>query len=749
MNPILRAACSVAALAFAATAAAQPNVWKDAMKSADERAAALVDAMTPEEQYALLRTQSGASLLSLGIPLPPFIPESMRKPKPDGAIGSAGYVPALPRVGFPAQQMSDASLGVADIGFLRPGDHATALPSTLSLASTFDPEAARAAGHLIGTEAHAKGFNIQLAGGVNLARDPRNGRNFEYLGEDPLLAGRMVGQQIAGIQDRNVVSTIKHFAINAQESGRFVHDARIGDAALRESDLLAFEIGIRDGQPGSVMCAYNKINGAYACENDYLLRDVLKGDWSYKGWVMSDWGAVHSFLPSVKAGLDQQSPQDADADYFARLPEAVEKGDVPRTRLRDMAYRIVRAMFAAGAMDNPATPGGAIDIDAHAKAAQQMAEAGMVLLKNDGLLPLASGVRTIAVIGGHADKGVLSGGGSSQVVPYGGIWRDARGRTGLLAITTPVYGLSPPLAALRAALPGADIRFDDGSDPARAAALAKSADVALVFAVKPEIEGVDHADLSLPDGQDALIDAVASANPRTAVILETGNPIAMPWLGKTGAVLEAWFPGQRGGEAIAAILTGAASPSGRLPITFPAAAEQLPRPQMTGFDPAKQRPLGIGVTYEPFAIDYHEGADVGYRWFERAGAKPLFPFGHGLTYTSFAYSQLKASTGEALQVSLRITNTGEREGVEVAQLYVAPPGRTHRLAGWARVALKPGESREVTIAADPWLLLSFDEAEGRWERPAGSYRFFVGKSAGEPELTGTAALSGAVQERKR
>ncbi|HWV61684.1 MAG TPA: glycoside hydrolase family 3 N-terminal domain-containing protein, partial [Sphingopyxis sp.] len=319
-------------------------------KTAEKRAAAIVDAMTLDEQISLTKSMSGGSLLDLGIPLPPFIPEAMRQPKPDGAIGTAGYVPAIGRVNFPALHLGDASLGVADIGYLRPGQESTALPATLSLAATFDPAMAREAGRLIGAEAFAKGINVMLAGGVNLARELRNGRNFEYLGEDPLLAGILVGEQIAGIQDRHVASTIKHFTLNPQESGRFVYDARIGEAALRESDLLAFEIGIKRGKPASIMCAYNKVGGTYACENEFLMRDVLKGDWQYSGWVMSDWGAVHSLKPSIDAGLDQQSPQDK--DYFAGLPAAVKAGELAPARVRDMALRIVRSMALVGALDH-------------------------------------------------------------------------------------------------------------------------------------------------------------------------------------------------------------------------------------------------------------------------------------------------------------------------------------------------------------------------------------------------------------
>ncbi|WP_312685654.1 glycoside hydrolase family 3 protein, partial [Brevundimonas nasdae] len=399
------------------TAAARP--WANTALSPDERARLAVAAMTLDEQIQLLRTQSGFGLLSLGVPLPASIPENMRKETPPGALGSAGYVAGVDRLGIPAQQMSDASLGVANLGgILRRGDEATALPASLALASTFNTELAREAGRVVGAEAFAKGFNIQLAGGVNLAREPRNGRNFEYAGEDPLLSGLIIGETIAGIQDKHVVSTIKHYALNNQETGRFVHDARIEEGALRESDLLAFEIANARGRPGSVMCAYNKINGVYACEHPFLLNDVLRNEWSYAGWVMSDWGAVHSMKTALEAGLDQESPQDE--NYFAGLKAAVESGEISADRVALSAHRILRSLFAVGAIDNVAVKGGAIDQAANAAVAEQVALQGIVLLKNEGgLLPLAATAKKIVVIGGFADRGVLAGGGgSSQVMPY-------------------------------------------------------------------------------------------------------------------------------------------------------------------------------------------------------------------------------------------------------------------------------------------------------------------------------------------
>lgn len=736
-------AAALAALSFSATAA-DTAPWLNPSLSADARANLLVDALTLDERIALLRTDIGFGLLSLGVPLPPAVPDNMRKYTPKGALGSAGFIAANERVGLPAVQMSDASLGVANLGgILRRGDESTSLPASLALAASFDPALAREAGAVLGAEAHAKGFNVQLAGGVNLTREPRNGRNFEYAGEDPLLAGVIIGQQVAGIQSKHVVSTVKHFALNAQETGRYVHDAVIDEAALRESDLLAFQIAIERGQPGSVMCAYNRVNGGFACENPFLLNQVLKTEWKYPGWVMSDWGAVHSLAPSLLAGLDQESPQDD--PYFNKLKEAVDSGAVPAQRVADAARRIVRSMFAAGAVDDKAVPGGAIDKATHAAAAERIALAGSVLLKNDGVLPLAAGVRKIAIIGGFADRGVLSGGGSSQVMPYGGSFVDDRGREGFTKILGPRYGLSSPMKALQALRAEASVSFNDGADPAAAAAAAREADVAIVFVTRPEEEGLDAPGLGLPHAQDALIAAVAAAKPNTVVVLETGNPIAMPWLGQVGAVLQAWYPGQRGGEAIAKLLAGVESPSGRLPMTFPADVAQLPRPAIPGFDPKLRTAFGLGASTEPFTVTFNEGSDVGYRWFERTSAKPLFAFGHGLTYTSFAYSGLKLAAGKELAATFVLKNTGKRDGVEVAQLYVAPPGRTHRLAGWARVQLKPGESRKVTIKADPQILASY--AQGQWARAAGEYQVFVGRSAESRDLSGKAKLTAAKGQR--
>ncbi len=701
-------------------------LWSATALSPDERARLLDQALTADERTGLLH----------GI----FAVPVFGKPLPAGAVGSAGYVAGIARLGVPALQESDASLGVANPFNVRPGAGATPLPSGLALAASFDSDAAYQSGAMIGQEAWRSGFNVLLAGGANLARDPRNGRNFEYLGEDPLLAGTLDGASIRGIQDQHVVSTMKHFAINDQETARHGLSARIGEAALRESDLLAFELALEGGHPGSVMCAYNRVGGTYACSSDMLLNGVLKGDWGFPGWVMSDWGAVHG-LDDARAGLDQQSGEQFDRQVFFGKPlaDAVQGGAIPAARVSDMARRILRSMFAVGLFDHPptVTP---LDAEADAKVARRVAEEGTVLLANSsGLLPLPHDAKRIVVIGGHADSGVLSGGGSSQVAPIGGpAPAVAVGGDGLMGpYRSMVFDPSSPLKAIRAKAPGAEIRFIDGAYPSAAAMLAKGADAVVIFATQWMDEGEDVPDLTLPNGQDALIAAVAAANPKTVVVLETGGPVLMPWLGKVGAVVEAWYPGAKGGDAIADILFGDTNPSGRLPVTFPATTAQLPRPAIPGFG---------GRDDAQFDVDYTiEGADVGYRWFARKKLKPLFPFGFGLSYTHFAYANLKVEGGDALTVGFDVRNSGKVAGQDVPQLYLTDAaGKARmRLIGWQRVAIQPGETVHVTLKADPRLLADFDEAAHGWRIDAGRYQVALGASAEDLELRGAAELKAA------
>lgn len=722
---LLLATCLAASVGGAALLARAPD--EQAVTDARARALALVAKMTLDQKIALVH----------GL-FPPFA-----KGKTDHElIPSAGHIDGIPALGVPLVRESDASLGVANQVEQRKGDVATALPSGLASAASFDPGIAWEGGAMIGAEARAKRFNVLLSGGVNLTRDPWNGRNFEYLGEDPLLAGRMAGAQIKGVQSNRIVSTIKHFALNSQETGRFVLDARIDPAALRMSDLLAFQIAIEIGNPGSVMCAYNQINGDWACENKTLLTDVLQRDWGYRGWVMSDWGAVHSTAKAANAGLDQESGQELDKRIFFadELKKAVESGAVPMARLDDMVVRYLTGLIETGAYDTP-VPGNAqpIPYAVHADVAQRAAEAGIVLLKNDGdLLPLAATAKKIVLIGGHADVGVLSGGGSSQVRSVGGAPVEfplTRGAAHTFARMT--WHASSPLKALQAALPDAEIRYVDGSDPAAAAKAAADADLAIVFATQWTTEAQDVPDLTLPDNQDALIAAIAAAQPKTIAVMETGGPVLMPWIGAVPAVVQAWYPGQRGGEALANILTGRVNPSGRLPITFPATADQPVRKAPVGLDtlsalqakyPDEPDPSG---KLETFPIDYVEGADVGYRWYEKQGMKPLFPFGYGLSYTSFDYRNAVVTGGKTLTVTFEVVNTGKRMGAEVPQIYVARDGSGHpmRLAGFQRVTLLPGESRKVTITAEPRILADFDTKLPGWRITAGSYTVALARNA--------------------
>lgn len=704
--------------------------------AAERRAEQTLSKMTLEEKIRLLHG-----------PMPMMLPPSKR---PEGVAMGAGFIEGVPRLGVPMLVETDASLGVSNLMEIRKGDVATALPSGLSLASTWDREIARAGGKMIGSEARAKGFNVMLVGGVNLVRDPRAGRNFEYLGEDPLLGGELVGAQIAGVQSNNIIGTIKHYALNALETGRNIHSVIMDEGAMRESDLLAFQIGIEKGNPGSVMCAYNRVGGVFACENSFLLNDVLRRDWGYKGYVMSDWGAVHSTEALLK-GLDQQSGEQVDAKrYFStELTKALEEKRIPVSAVDTAARRILRSIYAHGVADNPLQPGQPIDYDANAAVAQKAAEAGIVLLRNEGgILPLATSVRSILVVGGNADAGVPGGGGSSQVVPVGGLKRVVPGAsTGTAAaFAKRGYGGTAPLDALRAEFPNARISFLDGKDAAAAAAAAKAADMAIVFTEKYATEAIDHPDLSLGEGQDALIDAVASANAKTVVVLQTGNPVLMPWQAKVPAILSAWFGGQRGGDAIARILSGKVNPSGHLPVTFPASADQLPNPVLPGSNipPANKETravYGLQAGLQPYDISFPEGSDAGYRWFDKKGLKPLYPFGYGLSYTSFRYDGLKMTGGKTLTVRFTVTNTGDREGADVPQVYVTRLGKAKRLIGWGKPDLKPGESREVTVTADPRVLADFDAKAQRWVVPAGPVKVEVATSATDPVLTGTARLS--------
>ena len=703
---------AVAALAFLPAWAQPPQPrppavhgpWMDKSLSPDKRADLVLEQMTLDEKIQLVHGMGGFEAAG---------PRSN---------GGAGVIEGIPRLGLPDLQLADSAVGVRSAADR--GRYATLLPSTIGEAATWDPKVAFEYGKLIGRELRDQRYNVSLGGGVDITREPRNGRNFEYQGEDPVLAGKMVAQLIRGLQSQNVIGDVKHYAFNDQETGRNVGNVKLGKRAMRETDLLAFEIAVAEGQPGMVMCSYNKVNGDYACENGYLLDSVLKKAWGFQGFVMSDWGGTHSTAKAALAGLDNEEPG---YRYFGdALKTAVTNGDVPTARLDDMVHRIVRTEFAAGIVDDPPR-GRVVDPFAGAEIAQRIAEQASVLLKNErGQLPLnAAAVKSIAVIGSHADSGVLSGGGSAQVDPPGGerpVWNQ------------PVWFPSSPLAAIKAKAPKAKVEYNDGADPVAAAALAKASEIAIVFVNQPTSEGRDAPTLTLPGKQDDLVSAVAAANPHTIVVLETGGAVAMPWIDRVRAALEVWYPGLRGAQAAASILFGDVNPSAKLPVTFPKTDADLPHPQIPGFDLI---PAGGGRRMLPnFDIDYTEGLKVGYKWFDAENKEPLFAFGHGLSYTSFAYSGLKASIDS---VSLTVRNTGKRAGAEIVEVYAGLPAAASeppkRLVAWDKVTLEPGQSKTVTLPLDTKFLSIFDEQKDDWELLPGEYKIFVGGSSRSTPLT--------------
>jgi beta-glucosidase len=693
--------------------------WMNQSLSPDQRADLVIAQMTLDEKISLLHG-GGWQMMAAGPDAPP-----------SKSLGNAGYIPGIPRLGVPDLQMADAAVGVTHSSVF--GRYSTALPSCVAEAASWDLEVAREYGTLIGQELRDQGYTMSLGGGVNLAREPRNGRTFEYKGEDPILAGRLVGAEMKALQQQGIIGDIKHYALNDQEDGRSYVNVKAGTRAMRESDLLAFEIGVKESGAGAVMCSYNLLNGDYACENSYLLSDVLKKDFGFQGFVVSDWGGTHSTTKAVLAGLDMEMP--GNRYLGGALKKAVESGEVPAARLDNMVHRILRTEFAVGLFDrDPETM--VPDVFRGLEVAQRVAEQSIVLLKNtNGQLPLvAARVKTIAVIGSHADAGVLSGGGSAQVDPMGGNPVAQPANAGLFDHV--IWHRSPPLKAIRARAPHADVQYDLGTDPAAAARLAKASDVAIVFVNQPASEGKDQPSLSLPDNQDALVSAVAAANPHTVVVLETGSAVTMPWIGQVSAAMEAWYPGIRGGEAIANILFGDVNPSAKLPLTFAKSEADLPHPRLSSQPPPSSDAdmvemfPGFKANTRKFDVSYDEGLKVGYKWYDAEKKEPLYPFGFGLSYTTYKYAGLKVSKDS---VSFSITNSGARAGAEIAEVYATlPPAAGEpfkRLVAWERVTLAPGESKTVTLHLDPFYLSIFNVDRDAWELVAGEYTIQAGGSS--------------------
>ena len=697
--------------------------WMNRSLSSDQRAALVLKEMTLDEKISMLH---GTGMKDLS-PISPLAVHSN---------GGAGYVVGVPRLGIPDIQMSDAAYGVRNSG--ENGRYSTALPSNLAGAATWDVDLAEQYGALIGRELRAQGYNMSLGGGVNLTREPRNGRTFEYMGEDPILAGTMVGHRIKGEQGQHVIGDIKHYALNDQESGRNAVNVNVDERAMRETDLLAFEIGLRESDAAAVMCSYNRVNSDYACENKHLLTDVLKKDWNFAGFVVSDWQATHSTAKASAAGLDHEEP--GEIFYGPAMKKAVQSGQVSMAELDDHVRRILRSMFASGVVDDPPQKS-VVDVVGGFEVAQRAAEQSIVLLKNeDAQLPLnASAIRSLAVIGAHSDVGMISGGGSAQVDPPVGnaILPPGKGQTRWLE---PMWFPTSPLKAIRVKLPRANVQYDSGTDPSSAAALAKNAEVAIVFAYQWESEDMDLDSLALPAHQDELIAKVAAANPHTIVVVETGGAVTMPWVRQVNAIVEAWYAGSKGADAVANVLFGEVNPSAKLPITFPLSDADLPHPTIVkppvesttqSGDPDNWKKIAAGLP--PFQISYDEGLKVGYKWYDAEKKPVLFPFGHGLSYTTYSYSNLKVEPGKTIRASFTLQNTGTRDGAEVAEVYASLPAAAEeppkRLAGWSKVKLKAGESREVVVEIDRQYLSVYDPGAHGWKLVPGEYSFQVGGSS--------------------
>ncbi|MEC3998222.1 glycoside hydrolase family 3 C-terminal domain-containing protein [Actinacidiphila sp. DG2A-62] len=635
-----------------------------------------------------------------------------------GGSSYVGFTPAIPSLCVPAMTLEDGPAGVAD-GMTG----VTQLPAPVSLAATWDTAAEQSYGRIIGEEQAAKGTVVDLGPTINIDRDPRWGRAFESVGEDPYLNGQLGAADIRGVQSTGVMAQVKHLAVYNQETNRNTpsDNAVIGDKALQEIYLPAFRASVQQGAASSVMCSYSTVNGTYACQNPALLTTALRGRFGFQGFVTSDWGATHATAASANAGLDQDMPGN-DGYYGTALTAAVNSGQVSQATLDTMTGRILTEMFAFGLFDKApsGSPGQTATTAEHQATATKLAAEGTVLLKNSGgVLPLGSADTSIAVIGADASTSPQTAGGGSAAVNSSGT-------------VTPLQGITARAGS------GTTVRYDSGSSTSSAASLAASSSVAVVFVSDFESEGSDLGGIDLPSSANNLVSAVAAANPNTVVVLNTGSAVTMPWLSSVKGVLEAWYPGQGDGTAIASLLFGDTDPSGHLPVTFPASLSQVPA------HTAQQWP-GTGGT-----VQYSEGVGVGYRGYDASGLTPLFPFGHGLSYTSFAFSDLHVGAlpaGGAATVTATVTNTGTRAGADVAQLYVTQPAASgeppRQLEGFARVDLQPGAHTTVSFPLTQDRLSYWNTSAGAWATSTGDYGIAVGDSDGHLPLTGTLTVTAA------
>ncbi|MFF2050571.1 beta-glucosidase [Leifsonia sp. NPDC058194] len=694
----------VVAAVLAATGALVPT-----LATADPSAAATAGrpAFTPSARVSGLINQ-----MTLDEKLS-FVTPS-KDPLNPGAVtsGSAAYLPGVPRLAIPPMRYTDGSAG------LRLPIDATAYPVSTMVGSTFDPDLAQTFGSTYGTEARAANQDVLLAPMVSLIRVPQGGRNYEAFGEDPLLVSRMAAGEVSGIQDAGVIATIKHFALNNQETNKGNVSANISEQAFHETELEGFAAGVKAGA-GAAMCAYNKVNGVYSCSSDELLNQILKTQLDFQGYIMSDWGVTRA-VTDMNAGLDQEMYWVGiqAAKFTTGLRTALTDGTVPMSALNDSVGRILTSMEAVGLLDGAAATRPTFDLATGAAMAQKIAEEGGVLLKNNGALPLTAG-HTISVFGPGSVTPKVSGVLSAEVKspnaksPLQAITE----RAGAGATVTSVPAIPTTPTALQAA-----------------GTAAAASDIAIVFVA--DTISTDRA-ISLTTQQNDLINTVATANPNTIVVLNAGSAVTMPWLDKVAGVLDMYYPGVNGAQATAALLYGDVNPSGKLSQTFPVSDTQTPFAGNTAMYP------GVGNV-----VDYSEGVNVGYRGYQAKNITPLFPFGYGLSYTSFSYSApTVVQHGDTVTAKVTVTNTGTRAGKEVPQVYAgASPTVTaqqaqRKLVGFDKIELAAGESKVVEIPLDMHQFEYWDSTSHSWKLGTGVRQFWIGSSSANLPLTASADVS--------
>lgn len=726
----------LAALLSTGTALAQatnPNPWMNTSLPPAQRAQLLVSAMTLDQKILQLHGQGTSS-----IPEFPACGNTFR------------HVQGIPSLNIPTFRITNGPLGIGQ-GDCNPIAQATAGPSSLALASGFDPGLARQFGDMVGSEAVSVGVHVVEGPGMNMLRIPQGGRNFEYLAEDPLLAGTMAAAEIRAMQSHGVIAMAKHFIGNEQETNRQTVNDVIDERTLAEMYLIPFEMSVKDGQVASVMCAYNVVNGLHACENPATLTDFLRTRWGFQGYVQSDFGATNSTAAALKAGedLEMQNPTWFTPD---RINSALASGAITQSDIDNALLRRFTQMFKASVFDRPATitP---IDQALHGSVARTIGEEGAVLLRNvSNALPLTCASQQIALIGSSqfAAAAMVGGGGSSTVAP-------------LYTVT--------PLAGLQRACPTATITLypvDKASDLAAATNGAKGSDMAIVEVGDYESEGADRTGLAMngasapggfpggPGGGNAtptvlpddIVAAIAAAQPRTVVVLKNGDPVTLPWADAVSAILEVWYPGQEDGNIVADLLFGYATPGGKSPVTFPMLDSDVPA------NTATQYP-GVNVAGVPTAY-YSEGMRIGYRWYDDQGITPRYPFGFGLSYTTFSVSAVKAAPAKSdgtkpIKATALVRNTGNRTGAEVLQVYLGMPTAVQeppkRLVGFQKVWLNPGEDTTVEVTIDPKAtnhpLSYWDATAHDWAIAPGTYTLYVGTSSRDIVSTMSHKISGA------